>query len=170
MANEGKKQRFRKVKQKGHEVSHVSEERQQSHYPYAPASLKIKAFITDSFMLLMPIMYIVFYLVMGGREGFAEARLFGWLAILIPLVTVQTLFMLKRGQTPGYRAYDLTVVDIATGKKPSTGILLLRNVAALLSFFTIFGWVMLFFRRDRKTLHDLLSGTAVIVQTPDHAK
>ncbi|MBD3790410.1 MAG: RDD family protein [Campylobacterales bacterium] len=40
--------------------------------------------------------------------------------------------------------------------------ILFRNLCALLSFFTIFGWMMMFIRKDHKTLHDLLSNTAVI--------
>jgi len=113
-------------------------------------------------MLVMPIMYAVFYLVMGGREGFAEHKALGWLYILVPLVIAQTIFMFKTGQTPGYRAYDITLIDESTGEKPSLFIIFFRNTAAVLSLFTIFGWAMMFFRKDGKTLHDLLSNTAVI--------
>jgi len=129
---------------------------------YASVGLKIKAFITDAFMLLMPIMYVVFYLVMDGREGFAEHRLAGWFYILIPLVIVQTIFLYRTGQTPGYRAYNITLIDENTKKKPSLFIILFRNLAAILSFFTILGWALMFFRKDNKTLHDLLSATAVV--------
>jgi uncharacterized RDD family membrane protein YckC len=110
----------------------------------------------------MPIMYAVFYLVMGGREGFAEHKALGWLYILIPLVIVQTIFMFKTGQTPGYRAYNIEVVDAHTGMRPSLFLILFRNLAAVLSMATIFGWMLMFFRKDHKNLHDLLSGTVVI--------
>lgn len=160
MANTPKKQRFREVK-KGKKT--LQEEKQTSPaHPYAKASMKIKAFLTDSFMLLMPIMYVVFYLVMDGREGFREHMLMGWIYILVPLIIVQTLFMIKSGQTPGYRNYNLEIIDDATGRRPGGGIILCRNVCAVLSFFSIFGWVMMFFRKDAKTLHDLLSRTAII--------
>jgi len=124
--------------------------------------MKIKAFLTDAFMLLMPIMYVVFYLLMDGREGFAEHKLLGWSYILLPLVIVQTIFMVKTGQTPGYRAYKITVIDENTKEKPTLFIILFRNLAAILSLFTIVGWVLMFFRKDNKTLHDLLSATAVV--------
>ncbi|WP_161937674.1 RDD family protein, partial [Sulfurovum riftiae] len=94
--------------------------------------------------------------------GFAEHKALGWLYILVPLVIIQTLFMFRTGQTPGYRAYDITLIDEHTGEKPSLFIILFRNAAAILSLFTIFGWLMMFFRKDGKTLHDLLSNTAVI--------
>jgi uncharacterized RDD family membrane protein YckC len=139
-----------------------SEAKSAFSYPYASLGDKIKAFITDSFMLLMPIMYVVFYLVMGGREAFGEHKLLGWIYILVPLVVVQTLFLAKSAQTPGYRAYNLMLIDVSTGKRPSFFIILFRNLCAILSFFSIIGWVMMFFRKDRKTLHDLLSNTAVI--------
>ena len=153
------KQRFRDIKQR----KKVPEPKAiDSRFPYAKASSKIKAFLTDSFMLVMPIMYVVFYLIMDGREGFAEAKLLGWLYILVPLIIVQTLFMIKTAQTPGYRAYNIQIIDDETGKKPTAFIILFRNLCAVLSFFTFFGWLMMFFRKDSKTLHDLLSRTAVI--------
>jgi len=159
------KQRFRNVKQgKVAEQHREVKQKAQLKRDYASSGQKIKAFLTDSFMLVMPIMYIVFYLVMGGREGFAEHKALGWLYILIPLVIVQTVFMLKTGQTPGYRAYDITLIDERTGEKPSLFIIVFRNLSAILSLFTFFGWIMMFFRKDHKTLHDLLSGTAVIMK------
>ncbi len=157
------KQRFRDVKQgkaaapKPKHIKKSTPERR-----YATAGEKLKAFLTDSFMLLMPIMYAVFYLVMGSREAFAEHKAAGWLYILIALVIVQTLFMYKSGQTPGYRAYDLEVIDESTGKRPSLFLILFRNLCAVLSAATLFGWTLMFFRKDRKNLHDLLSNTAVI--------
>lgn len=156
------KQRFREIKQgkvqeQTPKVKSLSEQND-----YASVGLKIKAFLTDAFMLLMPIMYVVFYLVMDGREDFAEHKLLGWLYILLPLIIVQTLFMYKTGQTPGYRAYQITLIDEHTKKKPSLFIVLFRNLAAILSLFTFLGWALMFFRKDNKTLHDLLSATAVV--------
>jgi len=112
------KQRFRDVKQGKVAISSEPKPVKKSIQDrrYATAGEKVKAFLTDSFMLLMPIMYAVFYLIMGGREGFAAHKALGWLYILIPLITAQTLFMYKSGQTPGYRAYDLEVIDESTGK------------------------------------------------------
>jgi uncharacterized RDD family membrane protein YckC len=115
-------------------------------------------------MLLMPIMYIVFYLVMGGRDGFAENKLIGWLYILIPLITVQTLFMyFGNAQTPGYRNYRLKVIDIHTLEKPPLFSIIFRNIAMVLSIVTVVGWLMMFFRKDNRGLHDFLSNTAVIL-------
>ncbi|MDD2400025.1 MAG: RDD family protein [Sulfurovum sp.] len=153
------KNRFRKVKQ-GVKMPHNTDT--PPVRAYAKSTVKIKAFLTDSFILLMPIMYVVFYLIMDGREDFAAHKLAGWIYILAPLIIIQTLFMIKTGQTPGYRAYGLKIIDESTGEKPAAGMILFRNVCAVLSFFSLFGWIMMFFRKDYKTLHDLLSHTAVI--------
>ena len=156
------KQRFRDIKQGKVKEQPSKVKPTPTQDNYASVGLKINAFITDSFMLLMPIMYVVFYFVMDGRDGFAEDRLAGWLYILIPLIIVQTLFFYKTGQTPGYRAYNITLIDEKTKETPSLFVVLFRNLAALLSFFTIIGWMLMFFRKDSKNLHDLLSATAVV--------
>ena len=156
------KKRFRSVKQGKIQAETPKVTPKRTNDNYASVGMKIKAFLTDAFMLVMPIMYVIFYLVMDGREGFAEHKLLGWFYILLPLVIVQTIFMVKTGQTPGYRAYKITLIDENTKKKPTLFIILFRNLAAILSLFTILGWMLMFFRKDNKTLHDLLSATAVV--------
>ena len=159
------KERFRNIK-RGKVPYEEKVERKKNPsiatFPYAKASQKIKAFLTDSFMLMMPILYVVIYMVMGGREGFEEQKALGWAYIFVPLVIVQTLFMIKTSQTPGYKAYNIYIIDNNTGEKPSAFVILFRNLCAVLSFFSVFGWVMMFFRKDSKTLHDLLSRTAIV--------
>lgn len=162
------KQRFRKIKQGKTDEAVVKKKRGSSRkdlpssFPYASAGLKMKAFLTDSFMLLMPVMYFVIYLVMGGLPNVAQHRAETWLYILVPFILIQTLFMAKSGQTPGYRAYELEVVDATTGKRPPFWQLLLRNATALLSALTLVGWTGMFFRKDKKNLHDFLSHTVVV--------
>jgi len=156
------KQRFRDIKQGKPVVKKEISKPNTTLDNYASVGLKIKAFLTDAFMLVMPIMYVVFYLVMDGREGFKEHMLMGWIFILVPLVLVQTIFMYLSGQTPGYRAYNITLIDENTQEKPSLFIIIFRNLSAILSLFTIIGWALMFFRKDNKTLHDLLSATAVV--------
>lgn len=157
------KQRFRDVKQGKQQEQVVKKVKSPSpDNPYASVGLKIKAFLTDAFMLVMPIMYVVFYMIMDGREGFAEEKALGWIYILVPLIIAQTIFMTLTGQTPGYRAYNITLIDENTKEKPSLFIILFRNLSAILSLFTLFGWLLMFFRKDNKTLHDLLSATAVV--------
>ncbi|RLA66241.1 MAG: RDD family protein [Epsilonproteobacteria bacterium] len=152
-----KKQRFRDIK--NHKTPIKKPIKENNHY--ASASAKIKAFLTDAFMLIMPITYVVIYFIMDGREGFAAEKILGWLYILYPLIAIQSIFLFLTGQTPGYRAYNLTLIDENTKEKPTLFIVIFRNLSAILSFFT-FAWMLMFFRKDSKTLHDLLSATAVI--------
>lgn len=155
------KQRIRDVMQ-GKVKPETSKKREKDiDFTYATSRMKIKAFLTDAFMLVMPIMYIVFYFVMDGRESFAENKMLGWIYILYPLIFVQTLFFYFTGQTPGYRAYNLYLIDQNTNEKPKLFVIIFRNLCAVLSLFT-FAWTLMFFRRDSKTLHDLLSATAVV--------
>ena len=83
------KQRFRDLKQ-GKIVEDSRSKKESSAVKVskliAENKQKIKAALTDAFMLLMPIMYGVFYLVMDGREGFASDRIVGWVYILVPLI------------------------------------------------------------------------------------
>lgn len=161
-----KKQRFRDLKQGKIRAEpdpvRKKSSKDKADRPYASSRDKIKAFLTDAFMLVMPILYVVIYLVMDGREDFAAHRVFGWLLFLGPLVLIQTAFMYFTGQTPGYRAYNITLIDERTKRKPSLFVILFRNLCAILSLFTLLGWALMFFRKDSKTLHDLLSATALV--------
>ena len=162
------KRRFRDIKQgRVAPTTHNKTGRRKAQRLSATLGNRLKAAITDSFMLLMPLMYIVFYLVFDGREGFAAHKLLGWIYILIPLIVIQVLFMSrsKEGQTPGMRAYNLALMDLKTHKKPVTGVIIYRQMLTLLSLVT-FGWVTMFFRKDRRTLHELLSHTT-LDQLPD---
>ena len=131
-------------------------------YPYASVLEKLKAFITDSFLLAMPIFYFVIYMIMNGREGFSHHMLLGWSYILIPLGIIIVAFYVISGQTPGLKAYDLKVIDIQTGEKPSLLLAALRYIFFNIVFFTFFGLFVPVFRKDNRGIHDLLSGTAVV--------
>jgi len=156
------KQRFRDIKQ-GRIKKEQNKNKKVQTISNAAIAERIKAFITDSFLLTMPIMYIVFYAVFSGREGFAEHKMLGWIYILIPLVVVQIIFLSrsKLGQTPGMKAYDLALISIKTQKKPSFAVIVLRQLLSIFSLIT-FGWMSMFFLKSHRTLHDILSSTALI--------
>ena len=156
------KQRFRDLKHGKVTPSTPSKAKNtQAGGIYPDKRTRSKAFITDSFMLLMPLMYIVFYLVMGGREGFAANKLLGWVYILVPLVFVQIAFLAKTGQTPGMRAYRIRLVESQTLDQAPFGHIALRRVLAPFSHL-FFGWVLMFVRSDHRLPHELLSRTALI--------
>ena len=133
-------------------------------YSIAPFTQRFKAFVVDSFMLLMPILYIVFYLVYGSREGFAAHMLQGWLLILLPYGALTFFFLKRKGQTPGYKAYDLFLIDLSAKQKISLMQLLVRYLCMLLTAFTIIGLFLPLIRKDNLALYDIVSQTAPIVK------
>ena len=153
--------RWRDVKQNKVTKKSVKEE-SKTLLPYASYMDKIKAFITDSFLLSMPIAYIVIYLVFGGREGFRDDMFMGWIYLLAPLGVIVILFYCIAGQTPGMKAYEIKVVDNKTGEKPSILLSFLRFFFFNVVLFSFIGIFFGFFREDKRGIHDILSGTSVI--------
>jgi len=156
-----KQRRFRDVKQH-REIIEDKVVEPKDNIPYASIANKTKAFITDVFMLLMPIMYIVSYLVFDGLKDFAHHRAEGWIYILIPNFIVVFIFFWRTGQTPGCKAYEIELVDAKSQKKAHPVAIVLRYYFELIAMISIVGLVMAFFRDDHKALHDLLSGTMLI--------
>jgi uncharacterized RDD family membrane protein YckC len=157
------KQRFRDTK-KG-KITQPSKPKavKKPAIPFAKNSVKAKAFLTDVFMLFMPIFYFVIYVVFDSLENAGEHKLEAWAYALIPFLLVQTIFMFKdEGKTPGLRSQSLKVIDVDTLDKPSLFSIIFRNFSLILSILTFFGWIMMFFRKDHRGLHDLLSNTCVI--------
>ena len=130
--------------------------------PIAPFLQRFKAFVVDSFMLLMPILYIVFYLIYGSREGFAEHMLQGWLFILIPYGIITIGFLKHNGQTPGYKAYNLKLIDLRTTQNVSLSQLCIRYSLMLFTVFTVLGLFVPLMRKDKLSLYDLGSRSAPI--------
>lgn len=129
--------------------------------PFASLPQRFKAFITDTFMILMPLMYIVFYLVMGSREEFAEDRTMGWLYIFIPHMIITVALWVRSGQTPGKKAYNVKLVNTNL-ELISIPQAIFRYLLITVSLITIIGLFFPLFRKDSRTIHDLLSKTIVI--------
>jgi len=156
--------RWRDVKQ--HKITHKEEiQEKKPTLPYASYGDKIKAFITDTFLLSMPIFYAVIYLVFGNRESFQNDMLLGWIYILGPLGIAIVLFYFILGQTPGMKAYEIKVIDNKTGEKPTLVLAILRFFFFNIVLFSFIGLFFSFFREDQRGLHDLLSGTSIIKST-----
>jgi uncharacterized RDD family membrane protein YckC len=153
--------RWRDVKHKKPEENQKPSQEVDNSICNASLINRFKAFVTDMFMLLMPILYLVFYVVMGSREDFQEDMLNGWMYIVIPNMVIVIAFWFYKQQTPGMKAYEIAIVDSKTGEKPMIIWLINRY---LLTFFVIFMpilWLIPFFNKKRKTLQDFLSGTCV---------
>jgi len=158
------KQRFRDVKQ-GKTVE-VAEKKKTSNpiNHYVSVSLRIKAFLTDVFMILMPLLYFVIYVIMGSLQDASHEKLLSWIYALIPYIIIISIFMIKdKGRSPGMRSQSIQVVNSITLSQASTFTIIFRNMSFLLTLSVPFIWILPFFRKDNKTLHDLLSATAVVI-------
>ncbi|MFV0481028.1 MAG: RDD family protein [Campylobacteraceae bacterium] len=125
---------------------------------FASVPKRIKAFIIDMFMINMPILYITTYFILGSKEAFQNNPIAIFLCTLI-FGIILSIFFAKSGQTPGFRAYEIKLIDIKTGSKPTFLRAFFRFFCFILSGFTLVGLFLVFFRKDGKNLQDILSKT-----------
>ena len=129
----------------------------------SPIINRVKAFLTDSFMLFMPIIYVVFYVVMGSREEFRAHMLLGWVYIFVPHFIITTLFLYLKDQTPGYKAYN---IELSTFKsqKPTLVQIAIRYIIFTITIFIFPLLFIPFFTKNRLGLQDYISRTIPIYQ------
>lgn len=133
-----------------------------SKYMSSKLSSRFKAFLTDTFLITTPILYIVIYLVMGSGQEFAENRTLGWGIIFAIHFIIIAIFWLKNGQTPGLKAYDLKLVDNKSLARVSVLQVIIRYAATLASVISIFFMFTPYINKERKTFQDILSNTKII--------
>jgi len=154
--------RWRDIKQgKVEETTQTNIENSNSTISCAPILARIKAFITDTFLITTPIIYIIMYLVMGSGEIFSQFRIEGWSLILIIHLLIIMTFWIRTGQTPGMKAYDLKLIHNEKDKLPISS-LLSRYFILLISIISVFGLFTVYFRKDNKTFQDIFSNTSII--------
>lgn len=158
--------KWRDVKQKKAQKKNINESNEPKikapKNDLAPLPSRLKAFLTDTFLITTPILYIVIYLVMGNGEAFAQNRSLGWGIIFSIHAIIILIFWLKNGQTPGLKAYDIKLVDVSTKGRVSVVQVLLRYIATFLAVVSIFLLFIPFFNKNKKTFQDLLSNTVII--------
>jgi len=136
---------------------------------YAGFAVRLKAFIIDIFMIYTPILYIIAYVIMGGKDAFQASQTAPLAGVLLYALIYAT-FLSRSGQTPGKKAYGIKVVDAGTFERIPFFKALLRFVTFLFSATIIYGILTPLFRKDKKALHDLISQTAVIYEAQENGK
>ena len=128
---------------------------------YASYPDRIKALITDMFMIYAPILYLITYVVMGGKEEFQSSQLAPLVGVALYGI-IYAFLIAKFGQTPGKKAYDIKVVDDTTYKNIGFFRAFIRFVAFLFSATILLGLLTPFYRKDKKALHDIICSTVEI--------
>jgi len=153
--------RWRDIK-KGKIDSSSSETKEEFIYGLCTSPLhRIKAFITDMFLIMMPIMYITTYIIMDGKDSFQGSEMARWITMIV-YGAITVAFWVKKGQTPGFKAYDLILIDDKTQKTLPVIKATLRYFMFLVSAVSVLGFLIPFFRKDKKTFQDLVMQTSVI--------
>ena len=154
--------KWRDVKQNRIQETKVETINKSSRDELASLPSRLKAFLTDTFLITTPILYIVIYLVMGSGEEFSQNRSLGWGIIFTVHALIILIFWLKNGQTPGLKAYDIKLVDNLTKQRVSVIQVLVRYLTTLFAVVSIFLLFITFFNKDKKTFQDILSNTIII--------
>ena len=121
---------------------------------------RFKAFITDIFMIYMPILYIMTYVVLGSKDAFRESEFAMFICFSLYCFILSILFSLK-SQTLGYMYFNLFLKS-DNGEKIGFFLSLFRLILFCLSMSLLFGFLFPFFRKDNKTFHDYICKTKVI--------
>ncbi|MCR4942615.1 MAG: RDD family protein [Campylobacter sp.] len=122
---------------------------------------RIKAFIIDLFLILMPLLYITTYIVLDGKEDFQNSQFaIAICQVIFGLICV--LFFTIKAQTPGYKAQEIYLVDLTNGRKIGFLHALIRYICFVIAGFSILGLLLCFFRKDRLNLHDILTKSAAV--------
>lgn len=126
------------------------------------------AFLIDVF--IVTVVTVPLLLAIYGRSYFRLAHEGGGIAgfwdfviqYVLPTIAV-IVFWRYRGATPGKMAISAKIVDAKTGGPPSTGKLVVRYFAYLVSMLPLFlGFVWIGIDRRKQGFHDKIAGTLVI--------
>ncbi|MBN2782506.1 MAG: RDD family protein [Campylobacterales bacterium] len=152
--------RFRDIKKRKNIQEKLQKDSSKT-IPYAKYTDRIKAFITDMFMIYAPILYIITYVFLDGKDEFQASQLAPLIGVTMYGLIYATLVS-KLAQTPGKKAYTIKIVDDTTLEKISFLRALWRFIAFLFSATTLIGLLIPFYRKDKKSLHDIIASTIVI--------
>jgi len=129
---------------------------------YAGFWVRLLALLIDTFLIVIPINYaLAMYFGFDAFRGENPDQLATTIQFLLVSVTF-SLFWSISAQSPGKKAMRLKVVDSVTFEKISFFRAYLRFLLYFLSFISIIGFFLGIFRKDKKTLHDLICRTTVI--------
>ena len=156
-----------------------------SEVRYAGFWIRFIASFLDTLFLALPVGIVIYFLSDGNWFDFAQYQQnlqmamsgnphaldnqphtsFRWeLLFEISVLVVTVIFWDRwRGATPGKKFVHIKIVDAKTHKDISNKEAITRSLGYIPSTLLFgIGFFMVAFRKDKRALHDLLAGTAVI--------
>jgi len=138
--------------------------------------IRLLAQILDGILISLPIAIILLFLDVPGteeiflpngtivEEKLQAYMLYNGIANLIVTLYMILLPVIWNGYTLGKRIVGIHIVK-DNGEKVTLGNMILRVIiGGIVEFFALCGFIsllMVIFRKDKRTLHDLVAGTAV---------
>ena len=175
--------RWREIKKGG---GAAPEKKKITNVRYAGFWSRFLGFVTDVFMIGMPISLLLMMIfgydnTMKSADGIDvlmqnEAALTNApdptssILQIVLSMAAYVIFWHISGQTPGKKIARIKVVDTTTYERASWLQLIMRFIGYFLSFITLIGFFIGLFRKDKRTLHDLISHTAVIYEGMKNGK
>ena len=146
---------------------------------YAGFWSRVLGFVTDIFMIGMPITLLMMAVfgydetksadamdvIMQNEEALTKAPdPTASIAQIALSLILYVFFWHNSGQTPGKKMARIKVVDAKSLELASWPQLIIRFLGYFLSAATLVGFFIGLMRKDKRTLHDLISRTAVIYE------
>jgi len=154
---------------------------------YAGFWIRLFASFLDTIFLALPVAIIIYFLSDGNWFDFAQYQQnmqmamsgnrhaldtqpqmsMKWELLFEAAVLVVTLVFWKkwRGATPGKKFVHIKIVDAKTFQDIDNKQAITRSFGYIVSIFALMiGFIMVAFRDDKRSLHDLLANTSVIYE------
>ncbi|WP_297432912.1 RDD family protein [Sulfurimonas sp.] len=160
-----------------------------SEVRYAGFWIRFIASFLDTLFLALPVGILIYFLSDGNWFDFAQYQQniqmamsgnphaldsqphtsFSWEILFeISVFVITILFWEKwRGATPGKKFVHIKIVDTKTYNDITNKQAITRSLGYIPSMLFFIGFLMVAFRKDKRALHDLLAGTAVIYEVKD---
>jgi uncharacterized RDD family membrane protein YckC len=137
---------------------------------YAGFWKRLLAFFIDT--LILVVVFVAIAIAIYGREyvrlaSAGQTLLFDVLVQVVLPAVAAILFWRYRGATPGKMLVSARIVDAATLGAPSTGKLIGRYFAYIVSSIFMLGFIWIAFDKRKQGWHDKLAGTVVILEEDD---
>ena len=145
-------------------------------YPYASIFTRGMAQVLNAMVIiacLSPVLYLFNFLFQPSVHQPLAYALFSMLRSLLvfsSVVACMAWFNHRYGGTPGKCLLGLKVVNEKTGEYLNMAQAVTRVVLALVSMASVVGVLFMLFDARKRTLHDRLMGSIVVVHEDDYAE